>query len=56
MRTKGDIRGLEVQLMSEAKNKFRYIIGHSKVESLPGVLADQEKVQKNIETRIIKPS
>ena len=42
--------------MSDAKQKFRYIIGHSKVEIHPGVLADNEKVCKNIETRIIKPS
>ena len=42
--------------MREATHKFRYIIGHSKVESHPGVLAETEKVSKNIDTRIIKPS
>lgn len=53
---KKEIELLEKKLMREATHKFRYIIGHSKVESHPGVLAETDKVSKNIDTRIIKPS
>lgn len=31
-KVRGEIRGLEGTLMSDAKQKFRYIIGHSKEE------------------------
>jgi hypothetical protein len=51
-----ELKILETKLIHEAKNKFRYIVGHNKQESQPGVFLEDYKVAKNIRQRIIMPS
>ena len=38
----------ERKLDDELKHKFRFITGHNKAESSPGVFAEELKVKKNI--------
>lgn len=56
MKCNMEIRVLEDDLINQAKNKFRYIRGHDKAEVRPGIMLQEEKFQKNITKRIIKPS
>lgn len=51
-----DLRDLRLKLINQSKQKFKYIIGHSKQEIQPGIYADERRFSKNIEKRIIKPS
>ena len=47
---------LEEELLTNTKQKFKYIMGHNKKEVRPGVNAEEEKFIKNISRRIIVPS
>mmetsp|Transcript_15913 Transcript_15913/g.24568 ORF Transcript_15913/g.24568 Transcript_15913/m.24568 type:complete len:85 (-) Transcript_15913:2129-2383(-) len=51
-----EIKYLEKKLVTDAKSKFRYIMGHDKKEVSPGLFAQDLKVTKNIHNRIIIPS
>lgn len=51
-----DLKELRLRLINQSKQKFKFIIGHSKEEIQPGVYADERKFVKNIQNRIITPS
>ena len=51
-----ELKMIESQLMSNTRMKFRNIMGHSKDEVRPGVLAEDGKFVLNLQKRIILPS
>jgi hypothetical protein len=56
MRVAMEIKMMEDDLIVNVKQKFKYIVGHTKIEIRPGVNAEEAKFIKNIQNRILNPS